>query len=438
MNIVVIGGGAAGMSAASKARRMDGNAKITVLEKTGYVSYAECGMPYYLSGYFGNFRDLLHYPVSEFTEHRNINVITGIAATAINTSKKYVEAGGNTYNYDKLVLATGAAPKIPDEFKNSGISLRNMESAIAMKDKLASVKSLTIIGAGVLGTELFSLLSGKYKVKLISKHEYLLPHLDPDMGDVLNRLAKENNSDIEYNSVPESISEIDGKYRINTTSDSFITDYIIFATGIKASVELAAEAGIELTADGLIRVNDFLQTSNEDIYAGGDNVATRNLATGGYGYYPLAQVANKMGRTIGINLFGNRRVFPGALGTTVINVFGYQVGYTGINSITAKKSGIDCEGIFIKAKDKSNYLHGTDVYVKIIYEKKSGKLTGAQIIGKENAAWRLNVLAGAISGHMTLYDLLYSDLGYEPEYGPVWDPIIIAASQGLDKADDQV
>ncbi|WMT52240.1 MAG: FAD-dependent oxidoreductase [Ferroplasma sp.] len=438
MNIVVIGGGAAGMSAASKARRMDKNAKITVLEKTGYVSYAECGMPYYLSGYFDNFKDLLHYPVTEFTEHRDINVLTGISVTAIDTAKKYVEAGGKIYNYDKLVLATGASPRIPEEFRGMGISLRNMESAIAIKDKLPGVENITVIGAGVLGTELFSLLSRKYRVKLISKHEYLLPYLDPDMGEILNKIAIGNNSNIEYNSVPESISESAGKYIVKTTMDSFTTDYIIFATGIKPSVELAEKAGIELTGNGLIKVNEYLQTSDDDIYAGGDNVATRDPVTGSYGYYPLAQVANKMGRTIGINLFGNRRIFPGALGTTIINVFGYQVGYTGINSNAAGMSGIESDSVLIKAKDKSNYLHGSDVYVKIVYEKKSGKLVGAQIIGMENSAWRLNVLANAISGHMTLYDLLYSDLGYEPEYGPVWDPIIIAASLGLDKTDNQV
>jgi NADPH-dependent 2,4-dienoyl-CoA reductase/sulfur reductase-like enzyme len=438
MNIVVIGGGAAGMSAASKARRMDRDANITVLEKTGYVSYAECGMPYYLSGYFEDFRDLLHYPVTEFTEHRGITVITGTTVTKINTGKKYVEAGDKIYNYDKLVLATGASPKIPDEFRGMGVSLRSMESAIAIKDKLPGVQTITVIGAGVLGTELFSLLSKKYKVKLISKHEYLLPHLDADMGDILNKIVLGNNNNIEYNSVPESISDYGGKYRIKTTLDSFTTDYVIFATGIKPAIELAQKAGIEITDSGFIKVNDFLQTSDIDIYAGGDSVATKNPVTGNYAYYPLAQVANKMGRTIGINLFGNRRIFPGALGTTVINVFGYQVGYTGINSIEAAKAGIVYDSVFIKAKDKSNYLHGSDVYVKILYEKKSGKLAGAQIIGKENSAWRLNVLANAVSAHMTLYDLLYSDLGYEPEYGPVWDPIIIAASQGLDKMDNQI
>ncbi len=438
MDILIVGGGAAGMSAASKARRMDSSARITVIEKTGYVSYAECGMPYYLAGYFQDFKDLLHYPVSEFTEHRGINVITNSTVTSINAGKKYIDTNGKSYKYDKLVLATGATPNIPDEFKEYGVSLRNMESAISMNSELSGVSQVTVVGAGVLGTELFSLLSKKYHVKLISKHEYLLPHLDPDMGNVLNNLVQENNPDIEYNSVPVSISKIQEKYKITTTLGSYFSDYVIFATGIKPSVELAEKAGIELTPDNLIKTNDYLQTSDPDIYAGGDNVATKNHVTNYYGYYPLAQVANKMGRTIGINVFGNKRIFPGALGTTIINIFGYQVGYTGINTSLAQKLGINFDSVFIKAKDKSNYLHGSDVYIKIIFEKKSGRLLGSQIIGKENSAWRLNVMATILYSNMTLYDVLYNDMGYEPEYGPVWDPIIIAASLGLDKMDNYV
>jgi NADPH-dependent 2,4-dienoyl-CoA reductase/sulfur reductase-like enzyme len=435
MDIVIIGGGAAGMSAASKAKRMDKNARVTVIEKTGYVSYAECGMPYYLSGYFDSAEDLLHYPITEFTNNRNIDVITNTVAVSINRRDKYVEADGKKYSYDKLVLTTGATPRIPDQFKGYGVALRNMDDAIILKDKLSGLNNIAVIGAGVLGTELFSLLSRKFHVKLVSKHEYVLPHMDHDMGNILNGIIKESGMEVEYNSLPSAISGSPGRYSVTTNNGIFNTELVIFATGIKPSVELAENAGLELTPEGLIKVNDFLQTSDEDIFAAGDNVATKNPITGVYGYYPLAQIANKMGRTIGINIFGNNRPFPGALGTTVINLFGYQVGYTGVNEATAKKLGIDYGGVFIKAKSKSNYLHGSDIFLKIIYDKKTEMIIGSQIIGKDNAAWRLNVLATAISGHMSLYDILYDDLGYEPEYGPVWDPIIISASLGLDQAD---
>jgi NADPH-dependent 2,4-dienoyl-CoA reductase/sulfur reductase-like enzyme len=438
MDIVVIGGGAAGMSAASKARRMDRNAHITVIEQTQFVSYAECGMPYYLSGYFDDANDLLHYPISEFTEHRNIEVITGTTVESVNASEKYVDTGQKKIYYDRLVIATGAKPRIPPEFKDYAIALRNMDDAIQIKDKIKELSDITIVGAGVLGTELFSLLSQKFTVRLISKHGYALPHLDSDMGNVISSIIKESGMEIEYNSMPVRISGSQGNYSVTTSNGTFHTQLVIFATGIAPSIELAEKAGLEITSDGLIKVNDFLQTSNPDIYAAGDNVATKNIVTGLYGYEPLAQVANKMGRTIGINLSGNARVFPGALGTTIINVFSYQVGYTGINEATASKLGINYGSVYIKAKSKSNYLHGSDIFLKIIYNKTTEEIIGGQIIGKDNAAWRLNVIATAISGHMKLYDLLYDDLGYEPEYGPVWDPLIISASLALDKNNKEV
>jgi len=432
MKIVVIGGGAAGMSAASKAKRMDQNSDITVFEKTNYVSYAECGIPYYLSNYFEDYKKLLHYPLSEFTEKRKINVFLNSNIKYINNDEKYVFYNNKKYFYDKLVLATGAKPRVPENFVNNSYSIRNIEDAINTNEKLKKSKNVTVIGAGVLGTELFSLLSKKYNVKLISKHERILPYLDDDIGNVLNDLIKKYNNNIEYNSVPVNINKINDNYDVETTSGKHLTDIVIFATGIMAENAIASKLGIE-TKNNLIKVNDYLQTSIENIYAAGDNVTSKNIITDSYDYFPLAQIANKMGRTIGINLFGNTRKFPGSLGTTIINVFDYQVGYTGLNEKKAKELNYDYDKIFLKAKSKSNYLNGNDVYLKILINKKNNNIIGAQIIDKDNGAWRLNSIATAITGKLTLYDLFYNDFGYEPEYGPVWDPIIIGASLGLDK-----
>jgi len=420
------------MSAASKAKRMDQNSDITVFEKTNYVSYAECGIPYYLSDYFEDYNKLLHYPLSEFTEKRKINVFVNSDIKYINNDEKYVLYNNKKYFYDKLVLATGAKPKVPDNFVNNSYSIRNIEDAININEKLKKSKNVTIIGAGVLGTELFSLLSKKYNVKLISKHERILPHLDDDIGNVLNDLIKKCNNNIEYNSVPVNITKINDNYDVETTAGKHLADIVIFSAGIMPENTLASNLGIE-TKNNLIKVNDYLQTSIENIYAAGDNVTSKNVITDNYDYFPLAQVANKMGRTIGINLFGNSRKFPGSLGTTIINVFDYQVGYTGLNEKKAKELNYDYDKIFVKAKSKSNYLNGNDVYLKILINKKNNNIIGAQIIDKDNGAWRLNSIATAITGKLTLYDLFYNDFGYEPEYGPVWDPIIIGASLGLDK-----
>lgn len=437
MKIVVIGGGAAGMSAASKAKRIDQSSDITVFEKTGYVSYAECGIPYYLSNYFDDYNKLLHYPLSEFTEKRKINIFLNANIEHINNDEKYVLYKDKKYYYDKLVLATGAKPKIPDNFANNVYTIRNIEDAINVNKNLKKSKDVTIIGAGVLGTELFSLLSKKYNVKLISKHERLLPHMDDDIGNVLNNLIKKYNNNIEYNSLPLNIDKNNDKYTVETTEGKHNADLVIFSAGISPENQMANALGIE-TKNNLIKVNDYMQTSIENIYAAGDNVTSRNIITNDYDYFPLAQIANKMGRTIGINLYGNTRKFPGSLGTTIINVFGYQVGYTGLNEKKAKELNYDYDKVFVKAKSKSNYLNGNDVYLKIIINKKNDNILGAQIIDQDNGAWRLNSIATAIKGKLSLYDLFYDDLGYEPEYGPVWDPIIIGASLGLDKSQSYI
>ncbi len=437
MKIIVIGGGAAGMSAASKAKRIDQNSDITVFEKTGYVSYAECGIPYYLSNYFDDYNKLLHYPLSEFTEKRKINIFLNANIEHINNDEKYVLYKDKKYYYDKLVLATGAKPKIPDNFANNVYTIRNIEDAINVNKNLKKSKDVTIIGAGVLGTELFSLLSKKYNVKLISKHERLLPHMDDDIGNVLNNLIKKYNNNIEYNSLPLNIDKNNDKYTVETTEGKHNADLVIFSAGISPENQMANALGIE-TKNNLIKVNDYMQTSIENIYAAGDNVTSRNIITNDYDYFPLAQIANKMGRTIGINLYGNTRKFPGSLGTTIINVFGYQVGYTGLNEKKAKELNYDYDKVFVKAKSKSNYLNGNDVYLKIIINKKNDNILGAQIIDQDNGAWRLNSIATAIKGKLSLYDLFYDDLGYEPEYGPVWDPIIIGASLGLDKSQSYI
>ncbi|MEM0139574.1 MAG: FAD-dependent oxidoreductase [Ferroplasma sp.] len=435
MKLLIIGGGAAGMSAASKARRIDKTADITVFEQGNYVSYAECGMPYMLAGYFDGLGKLLHYPLSEFTENRNIKVLNGIKVDSIKRDDKYIIADGKRYDYDKLVMATGSYPRIPDEFTGMAYALRTMEDAERLYERLKISDKITIVGAGVLGTELFSLLRHKYKVKLISKHEYLLPFLDEDMGNILNSIAAASASDIEYNSTPQAILKEGNGYSVRTTIGIHSTDTVIFATGVLPSSSLAVDAGLKVDDKKLVLVNEYLQTSDPDIYSAGDSTAAMNIVSKEYGFYPLAQIANKMGRAAGINVYGNSLKFPGVLGTTIINAMGFQVGYTGINEASARRLGYEFDTAFVKAKSKSGYLNGNDVYLKIIFNKKSGRLLGAQIIDKDSGAWRLNTLAAFISAGSSLYDIAYSDLGYEPEYGPVWDPIVIAASLGLDKQD---
>ncbi|WP_287950814.1 FAD-dependent oxidoreductase [Acidiplasma sp.] len=433
MEVIVIGGGAAGMSAASKIKRENPDYNVTVFEKSNFVSYAECGMPYYLAGYFDDFTRLLHYPITEFTEKRKIRVFINTKIDRIDAVNKRVFSGTVAYSYDKLVIATGASPKIPDVLKDTYF-LRSMNEAINIKKKLENSHDVTLIGAGVLGTELFSLLSERYNVRLISKHEFILPYLDEDIGNVLKEIVLANNKNIEFNSVPVEVTKNNNKFTVKTEYGTHDADIVISSTGIIPDVSLAEEAGLK-TVNGLISTDDYLHTSDYDIFAGGDTAAVKNIITGERQHFPLAQIANKMGRTIGININRDTRKFPGALGTTIINVFGWQVGYTGINERTAAKYNINAEKILVHGKSRSAYLNGSDVYIKIIINKNTEKIIGAQIIDKDNGAWRLNTLAAAITSGISVSDMFYADLGYEPEYGPVWDPIIIASSLGIDKLD---
>ncbi len=207
MEVIVIGGGAAGMSAASKIKRENPDYNVTVFEKSNFVSYAECGMPYYLAGYFDDFTRLLHYPITEFTEKRKIRVFINTKIDRIDAVNKRVFSGTVAYSYDKLVITTGASPKIPDVLKDTYF-LRSMNEAINIKKKLENSHDVTLIGAGVLGTELFSLLSERYNVRLISKHEFILPYLDEDIGNILKEIVLANNKNIEFNSVPVEVTKI--------------------------------------------------------------------------------------------------------------------------------------------------------------------------------------------------------------------------------------
>lgn len=434
MRLVVVGGGAAGMSAASKAKRLNKDLSVTVVESGNYVSYAECGIPYYLEDIVKSHDSLLHYPIAEFTRKRGIDVIVNKKMINLDRANKTVNlSDGSRLDYDKLVIATGARPKMPEEFANSGaFAIRSLESAIALKKSLEGKKAVTIAGAGLLGMEIAaSLISRGLKVKVISKYDWVLPTLDADIGrkfnDEINKLV-----DVEYNSRIIGIEKKAGMYEVETLQGKHNSDVVIFSSGIIPNTEVAAEAGIEVDEKGLIKINRNLQTSDEDTYAAGDASLSRDLITGKPTWHPLAQVANKMGRLAGTNAAGKSAEFPGALGTSLVKLFDYEVGYTGLNEKKAIEEGFDAAGTFVTAGSKANYYPGKqEVMTKIIFDKKTDRLLGGQIISKDGGAWRLNTLATAIQAGFTLNDLFLTDLGYTPPFGPVWDPLIISASVSM-------
>ena len=434
MDFVVIGGGASGMAAASKAKRVDPSINVTVVEAGNYVSYAECGIPYYLEGIVKSPENLLHYPIEEFTKKRGIKILLNDTVKSIDrSSRNIVTAKNGRIRYDKLLIATGASPKVPKEFSDMGVNgIRSLEDAKAMNDRIDHAKTIAIIGDGILGLELAASLVARGKdVTVISRHSRILKNIDERVGsdfraDYLSRVHVLLNAGI------NEIKKDGEAYRIVTENGTANADLVISATGIRANSGLAADAGLKIDGRGLIEVDSRMYTSDPDILAAGDCAQTTNIVTGKKDWHPLAQVSNKMGRVAGSNVAGSEMNFPGSLGTTLVKLFDYEIGFTGISEAEAKENGFSPVTTFVKAMSRAAYYPGkTPVNMTLVYDSSSGRILGSQIISRDGGAWRLNTVATAIQGKMGIEDLFYTDLGYTPPFGPVWDPIIVAASLSM-------
>ena len=434
MKILIIGGGAAGMSAASKAKRVDPSSEVIVFDSGNFVSYAECGLPYYLGGKFDDYGKLIHYPVKEFTEKRGIVIKTGISIGSVDAHMKSVTlSDGSTEKFDRLIICSGAHLRIEEKFKNSGaVAIRSLDSGIEIKSKINGKMKITVVGDGVLGMELASSFrEGGHEVVLVSHHHTLFPKISKDISKVLlDDFGKKIK--VELDSEILDIKKEGGGYKVFTTMGTHNTGLVIFATGIEPNTDFLKNSSIALTESGIIKTNEKMQTNFEYIYAAGDCATSKDIVTGKSSWHPLAQVSNKMGRVAGSNAAGSKMVFPGSIGTTLVKIFDYEVGFAGITLEEAVKEGFNADKTVIKAWSRAAYYEGgSEVFIEIVYEKLSGRLLGCQIVGKDNCAWRLNSVAVAIQAKLSVEELFYTDFGYTPPFGPVWDPIVIAASQSM-------
>ena len=434
MDVVIIGGGAAGMSAASKAKRVNPDLNVIVLEKGKYVSYAECGIPYFLEGVVPSINDLIHYRIEEFTKNRGISVRTGIEVLGINRDERTLDLdNGERMRYDRLVIATGVSPKIPENLQFEGATgLRSLESASAIQEELKSASSVGIIGDGVLGIELAaSLVQRGLKVTVYSRHNALFRHLGEFVGAEFRKYF-ESKVRVIKNSVIEKVARNGSDFEVHHERMQDKYDLVLFATGTYPNTDLAKKCSIITDERGLIVVNEKMQSSDPDIYAAGDCATTINIVTGKKDWHPLAQISNKMGRVAGSNIGGSVMTFPGSIGTTLVKVFDYEIGFTGLNLDEALKAGFAAKSVNIKAKSRANYYPGgSDVFLSLVYDTRTKRILGAQVVSEDGGAWRLNTLAVAVQNKMTADDLFYTDLGYTPPFGPVWDPIIIAADSAM-------
>ena len=428
MRLLVIGGIAAGMSAAARARRIDPGLEILVLEKGDAVSYGACGLPYYVEDRVHSASDLIVYTPEYFQKERNITVRTGAEVVEIAHGRREVAlSSGERIHYDRLVIATGARPDcgaIAGADQPHVFRLNTLTDGIRLKGYLAEKKPrrAVIVGGGFIGLEAVdSLRRNGLSVTLFQGSKYLLRREDADLTKALvvhlQRFGVKTR-------LGERVPAIEAD-RVGDTP----CDLVLVATGLRPNAEMAAAAGVETGRTGAIRVDERMQTNLGGVYAAGDCAETMHLVTGRPAYIPLGTTANKQGRVAGANAAGVRDRFAGVVGTSVLSVFGLGVGMTGLSAEQARREGFSPVSARIEARARARYFGGKSTAVELIADKNTGRLLGGVVTGEQGVAGRINVVASALHNSMTVDEFERLDLAYAPPFSTVWDPLLIAAQQ---------
>ena len=439
--VVIIGGDAAGMSAASKIRRAQQERDILVLERTAHTSYSACGMPYYISGVVDKLDSLIARSPETFRNKYNIDVRTEHDAVEIDTKRQTVTIENHQGQtlveaYDQLLVATGARPFCPDVpgAKANGIfGLSTLSSGIRVQEFLSreNPRKATIVGGGYIGLEMAEALARlDLGVTLVQRGAEVMGTLDPDMGALVSQALRDIGVKLLLSEELTAFETSGGRVKaVVTDKQTLPTEMVVLGIGAQPNSELAGEAGIGLGEKNAIKVDARMHTDTENVWAAGDCTATRHRLNGQPIYIALGTVANKEGVVAGTNLSGGQAKFPGVMGTAVSKICDIEIGRTGLQE-KELKGHYDFVSEKIKTKTRAGYYPGTgDITVKLIGEKGSGRLLGAQIVGTEGAAKRIDIIATALTAGMTVADIIDLDLSYAPPFSPVWDPVQTAARQ---------
>lgn len=443
MRMVVIGGTAAGLSAASKARRLDPSMEITVLEATNYVSYGSCGLPYFVGGCIQKPEDLVSLTVRELREKRNITTYTRHRALAVRREEKTVQVlaldSGREFwlPYDRLVLATGATPVVPPipGAEGPGVcTLRTVEDGIRLKALAGETKQAAIIGGGFIGLELSEQLALRgLEVQLVEALPRLLPAFPEDYAAMAARELARHGVTLHTAARAAAVLRDDsGRVTALGLEDGreLAAGLVVAAAGVRPNNRLAADCGLALGETGGILVDDRQQTSDPDIWACGDCVEMRHLLTQKPCWFPLGTTANKQGRVAGENAAGGKARFPGVLGSQVTKVFDLYLAATGLGLEQARAQGFDARAVSITKADRASYYPGGgENHLTLVFRREDGRLLGAQGAGSATVPGRIDLLAAAITWGADVTRLGELDLVYSPPVAPVYDPILIAASQ---------
>ena len=447
---MVIGGDAAGMSAASQARRQRRDLEIVALEKGEWVSYSACGIPYHVAGDVDSLDDLVVRTPQELRDRLLIDVRTGHEVTALDLDARRVEVRDHRHGrsirlgFDHLVVATGARPRRPDL---PGSDLECVQGVQTLDDarrllefaRGSRCEKVVVVGGGYVGLEMAeAFLRWGARVTVVCDAPQVMPTLDPDMASLVERAM--GALDIEVRLGTRVVGFEEGA--VQTEEGPIPADLVVLGMGVAPNSELAAEAGLEVGVGSAIRVDRRQRSSVDGVWAAGDCCESRHLVSGERVHVALGTVANRQGRVAGVNAGGGYATFPGVLGTAVTKVCDAEVGRTGLSEREAAAAGFDVVAPRIKSSSQAGYLPGAKpLVVKVVAERGTGRLLGGQIVGREGAAKRIDVLAVAIGQGMTADQLVDTDLSYAPPFGPLWDPLAAAARRAdhmVDEADAAV
>ncbi len=439
--LVIIGGVAAGTSAAAKARRVNPDLDITVYTDDEYISYAGCGLPYFIGGKITSRENLLARSVADFAA-QNIMVKTLVRAEEFKpeTGKVIVRDLRNKLtfedNYDHLVIATGARPFVPplEGIKLDGIFvLRTIHDSLRIKEYLLQHQpcKAAVIGGGYIGLEMVeNLLDHGCQVSLIEKSPHIVPNMDEDMAQILTHHLETRGVEIRTGETITGFTGNESVTGISTDKGEIATDFVLLSIGVQPNSEIAAAAGIELGIKNAIRGNVKMETSKERIYTAGDCATTSHLVSGKEVYIPMGTTANKQGKVAGENAAGGNTSFKGVLGTGIARVMEMEISRTGLCESECQALGINYTSNRIKSKTAAHYCPVSgEIHLKLIVNQSNNRLIGAQIVGFAGAAMRIDMLATAITVGATVEDLIDMDLAYSPPFSPVWDPVLVALNQ---------
>ena len=421
MRLLVIGGVAAGLSAAARARRIDPSLEIVVLEKGADISYGACGLPYYLAGRVRRAEELTVHTPEYFQKERNIEVRTGARVVSISHPRREVALdNGERVHYDRLVIATGARPRTTG-FEGAALphvlTLHTLADAERLKAYLRDKqpKQAVVVGAGYIGLEMADALRRNgLAVTVVEQGEHVLGRGDAELTKAVRQRLERYRVELQLNT---RLSDLAGH------------ELVILATGLRPNVELAAEAGVELGRTGAIRVDDRMETNLPGIYAAGDCAEAPHLVTGRPAYIPLGTTANKMGRVAGANAAGRRERFAGIVGTAIVNVFGMGVAFSGLSADQARREGFSPVSARIASHSRPGYFDGKPITLELVADAGTRRLLGGSVWGDDGVEGRINVIATALHNRMRVEDLEQLDLAYAPPFATVWDPVLIAAQQ---------